>query len=75
MSEMAQRKPRDTSMRISEPGDGSMRVSVVVSRPGDRTRLLLKETSVTDMGEALEIAQDCLDKPDSELDALPYCII
>lgn len=75
MTEVSERKPRDTSMRISEPGDGSMRVSVVVSRPGDRTRLLLKETPCIDMGEALEIAQDCLDRPDSELDALPYTLI
>ncbi|MBP9757140.1 MAG: hypothetical protein KBD06_00910 [Candidatus Pacebacteria bacterium] len=75
MEELESRKPRDTSMRIREPGDGSMRVSVVVSRPGDRTRLLLKETPVTDMGEALELAQDCLDKPDNELDALPYTLI
>ncbi len=68
-------RDRETSVRFRNPKGGGVFVSVVISRPGDRTRLLLKETRCTDMGEALEIAQDCLDKPDNELDTLPYCII
>ena len=66
---------RETSVRFSESGDGRVRVSVVVSRPGDRTRLLLKETRCGDMGEALELAQDVLDVADNEIDALPYTIL
>ena len=72
MSACEPRKPRETSVRFRETGDGTVWVSVVVSRNGDRTRALLKETQCRDMGDAVERALNVVDLPDSQLNALPY---
>ncbi len=72
MSACEPRRPRETTVHFRETGDGTVWVHVAVTRQHDRARMILKETRCRDMGEAMELASNFVDLPDSQHDALPY---